>query len=75
MPGPLMKGDAAMTQATIVLAFLFGLVGIMLWIIGVIALDIFHDSQRNREKRQETAEPEQYVGYGPPQAHHSSHRL
>ena len=41
-----------MTQATIVLVFLTGLVGIMLWIIGVIALDILHDSHRTRDKRE-----------------------
>jgi hypothetical protein len=74
MPGPSMKGDAAMTQATIALVFLVVLVGIMLWIIGVIALDILHDSRRTREKRQEPAAPEQHLGYGPHQAHHSSHR-
>ena len=74
MPGLSMKGDAAMTQATIVLVFLVVLVGIMLAIIVVIALDILHDSQRNRKKRQETAVPEEQIGYGPHQPHHSSHR-
>ena len=73
-PGPLMKGEATMTQATIVLVFLVVLVGIMLWIIGVIALDILLDSRRSREERQETHAPEQDLGYGPHQAHHSSHR-
>jgi hypothetical protein len=70
-----MKGDAAMTQATIVLLFLFGFVGIMLWIIGVIALDILHDSQRTRESGQETAEPDRHIGYGPHDAHCVSHHL
>src|SRR5262245_55627935 len=40
-PGLLMKEHAPMTQTNIVLLFLYGFVGIMLWIIGVIALDIF----------------------------------
>ena len=56
------EAHAPMTQANIVLLFLYGFAGIMLWIIGVIALDIFHDSQRISEK-------------GPNQAHHNSTRL
>ena len=64
-----------MTSATIVLAFLAGLVGIMLWIIGVIALDILHDSQRIRDKRHRTAAQEPHDGYEPPEAHHATHRL
>ena len=44
-----------MTQATMVLVFLTGFVGIMLWIIGVIALDIYHDVHRTHDKRQKTA--------------------
>ena len=70
-----MKGDAAMTSANIVLAFLAGLVGIMLWIIGVIALDILHDSQRIRDKRHRTAAQEPHDGYEPHDAHHATHRL
>ena len=70
-----MKGDAAMTQATIVLVFLTGLVGIMLWIIGVIALDILHDSHRTRDKREKTASAEQQNGYEPHDAHHVTQRL
>ena len=64
-----------MTSATIVLAFLAGLVGIMLWIIGVIALDILHDSQRIRDKRHRTAAQEPHDGYEPHEAHHATHRL
>lgn len=70
-----MKGDAAMTQASIVLVFLMGFVGIMLWIIGIIALDILHDSQRTHDKRQKPAAPEQHDGYEPHHAHHGSQRL
>jgi hypothetical protein len=70
-----MKGDAAMTSASMVLVLLVGLVGIMLWIIGVIALDIFHDSQRTHDNRRRTAELEQHGGYNAPEAHHASHRL
>ena len=71
------KGAAAMTQATIVLGFLVGLVGIMLWIIGVIALDILHDVHRAHDQRQKTAAPEEheYDGYEPHDAHHVSQRL
>lgn len=64
-----------MTSANIVLAFLAGLVGIMLWIIGVIALDILHDSQRIRNKRHGTAAPEPHDGYEQHDAHHATHRL
>ena len=64
-----------MTQATIVLVFLTGLVGIMLWIIGVIALDILHDSHRTSDKRGKTAAPEQKNGYEPHDAHHVTQQL
>ena len=64
-----------MTQATIVLVFLVGLVGIMLWIIGVIALNILHDGRRTHDKREITAAPEQHDGYEPHDAHHVSQRL
>jgi hypothetical protein len=64
-----------MTSASIVLVLLVGLVGIMLWIIGVIALDIFRDGHRTHDKRQDSAAPEQHDGYEPPDAHHASQRL
>lgn len=66
-----------MTQATIVLGLLVGLVGIMLWIIGVIALDILHDVHRAHDQRQKTAAPEEHEhdGYEPHDAHPGSQRL
>lgn len=64
-----------MTPANIVLVFLAGMVGIMLWIIGVIALDILHDSQRTRDKRHRTAALESNDGYEPHGAHHATHQL
>jgi hypothetical protein len=70
-----MKGDAAMTSASMVLVLLVGLVGIMLWIIGVIALDILRDGHRTHDNRHGTAGPEQDDGYDAPDAHHASHRL
>ena len=64
-----------MTQANIVLVFLTGFVGIMLWIIGVIALDIYHDVHRTHDKRKKTAALEQHDGYEPHDAHHVTQRL
>ena len=64
-----------MTQAHIVLMFLAGFVGIMLWIIGLIALDFIHDDHHNREKRKDIAAPGQHDGYETHDAHHVGQRL
>jgi len=64
-----------MTQLHIVLVFLVGFVGIMLWIIGVIALDIYHDVHRTHENQQKDTAPEPHGGYEPYDAHHVSQRL
>jgi len=59
-----------MTSINMVLVFLTGFVGIMLWIIGVIALDILRDVHRTDNKRHGTAEPDQHDEYRAHQAHH-----
>jgi hypothetical protein len=64
-----------MTLASMVLVLLVGLVGIMLWIIGVIALDILHNNHHTHDKRHTTAALEPHDGYEPPDADHVSHRL
>ena len=64
-----------MTSASIVLVLLAGLVGIMLWIIGVIALDVLRDGHRTHDNRHGTTGSEQYDGYKAPGPHRASHRL
>jgi len=63
-----------MTQANIALVFLTGFVGIMLLIIGMVALDILRDGHRTH-KRRKTAELGQHDGYEPHHTHHVSQRL
>jgi hypothetical protein len=70
-----MKGDVAMAQANLVLMFLAGFVGIMLWIIGVIALDILRDAHRTHDKRAQPDVPERNGRYEPHDVHHVSQRL
>ncbi|MGH7180832.1 MAG: hypothetical protein ACREJN_02510 [Nitrospiraceae bacterium] len=56
-----------MTQANIALVFLTGFVGIMLLIIGVIALDIIRGVHRTDDKRHGIVEQKQHDEY---RAHH-----
>ena len=64
-----------MTQGTIVLVFLTGFVGIMLWIIGVIALDILRNNHRTGNKQHTLTEPELHDGYEAHHTHHARQRL